>query len=73
MFGRQGKLYMLTSGMSGYVPNQSDAAISGGYDDSPTEHRGKQNNEKNKVASNVWVLPRRILLKLSLQFSQKAC
>lgn len=32
VFERQGKLYMLTSGMSGYVPNQSDAAVSDGYE-----------------------------------------
>lgn len=29
---RKGKLYMLTSGMSGYVPNQSDAAVSTGFE-----------------------------------------
>lgn len=32
VFARQGKLYMLTSGMTGYVPNQSDTAVSDGYE-----------------------------------------
>lgn len=29
---RDGKLWMLTSGMTGYVPNQSDSAVSNGYE-----------------------------------------
>lgn len=29
---RQGKLWMLTSGMTGYVPNQSDSAVSDGFE-----------------------------------------
>lgn len=32
VFRREGKLWMLTSGMTGYVPNQSDSAVSEGYE-----------------------------------------
>ena len=32
VFERGGRLFMLTSGMSGYVPNQSDAAEADGYE-----------------------------------------
>lgn len=31
LFERNGKKYMLTSGMSGYIPNKSDAAVSGSW------------------------------------------
>lgn len=34
LFERNGKKYMLTSGMTGYVPNQSDAALSQEWTDS---------------------------------------
>lgn len=33
VFSRNEKLYMLTSGMTGYVPNQSDAAVSADYEE----------------------------------------
>lgn len=33
LFTRGGKKYMLTSGMSGYIPNRSDAAVSGSWED----------------------------------------
>lgn len=33
VFERKKRLYMLTSGMTGYVPNQSDSAVAGGYED----------------------------------------
>ena len=33
LFERNGKKYMLTSGMSGYIPNKSDAAISNNWED----------------------------------------
>ncbi len=33
LFERNGRKYMLTSGMTGYVPNQSDAAVSGEWTD----------------------------------------
>lgn len=32
VFEREGKMYMLSSGMTGYVPNRSDAAESGGWE-----------------------------------------
>ena len=32
VFPREGKLWMLTSGMTGYVPNQSDSAVSDGFE-----------------------------------------
>lgn len=32
VFSRQDKLWMLTSGMTGYVPNQSDSAVSDGFE-----------------------------------------
>lgn len=32
LFERMGKKYMLTSGMSGYIPNKSDSAISEGWE-----------------------------------------
>ncbi len=32
VFRREDKLWMLTSGMTGYVPNQSDSAVSEGYE-----------------------------------------
>lgn len=33
LFERKGRKYMLTSGMTGYIPNQSDSAVSGAWDE----------------------------------------
>lgn len=48
LFGHGGRKYMLTSGMSGYVPNKSDAAVTERWED-PFESIGNphENDESN--------------------------
>ena len=50
LFERGGRKYMLTSGMTGYVPNQSAAAVSDAWD-IPFEHIGNPHPEDETNAS----------------------
>lgn len=50
VFRRNDKLYMLTSGMTGYIPNQSDSAVSAGYE-KPFESIGDPHVNDASMAS----------------------
>ena len=50
VFLRNGKLWMLTSGMTGYVPNQSDSAVSDGFEQ-PFVPVGDPHVDDNSLAS----------------------
>ena len=47
---RGGKLWLFTSGMTGYVPNQSDSAVSGGFEQ-PFVPMGDPHVDDNSLAS----------------------
>ena len=49
LFERNGRKYMLTSGMSGYIPNKSDAAVSGSWRDSFVSIGNPQTEDRKSV------------------------
>lgn len=52
VFERQGKKYMLTSGMSGYIPNQSDSAVSDSWTESFVSIGDPHVDDESKASFN---------------------
>lgn len=52
VFKRNEKIYMLTSGMTGYIPNPSDSAVSDSYQDSFTSMGNPHVNDMSKASFN---------------------
>lgn len=52
VFAREGKKYMLTSGMTGYIPNQSDSAVSDSFTQPFTSIGDPHVNDDSKASFN---------------------
>lgn len=52
VFERHGKVYLLTSGMTGYIPNPSDSAVSDSYQNPFTSMGNPHVNDASKASFN---------------------